>query len=118
MKTKLIISGLAFLSITAMAGAQNSEAPSRQRNSTQKGIAFVDSNKNGICDNYENPASATAQQRRQGSGKYCGMGQRHGQGKGLSGKGQVQGRGQGRRTNFIDADNNGICDNYEVPAKK
>jgi hypothetical protein len=46
------------------------------------------------------------------------MGQRQGQGKGLRGIGQVQGRGQGRRTNFIDADNNGICDNYEVPAKK
>jgi hypothetical protein len=27
-------------------------------------------------------------------------------------------QGQGRRINFVDADKNGICDYYEVPAKK
>lgn len=114
MKTKLIISGLAFLAITTVAGAQNREAPSPQRNSTAKGIAFVDSNKDGICDNYENSASTTAPQKRRGSGKYCGIRQ----GQGQRGMGQVQGRGQGRRTNFVDADKNGICDYNEVPAKK
>ena len=112
MQTKLIISGLAFLAITTVAGAQNTEAPSRQRNSTAKGIAFVDLNKNGICDNYENSASTAAPQKRRGNSKYCGMGL------GQRGMGQGQGRGQGRRTYFVDADKNGICDYYEVPAKK
>jgi len=110
MKTKLIISGLAFLAITTVAGAQNNGSPNRQRNCTGKGIAYVDANKNGICDNYENSASTTTQRKRVVNGKSCGMG------KGQRGMGQAP--GQGRRINFVDADKNGICDNYEVPAKK
>jgi hypothetical protein len=110
MKTKLIISGLAFLAISTVAGAQNSGAPSRQKNCTGKGIAYVDTNKNGICDNYENSASTTAPRKKMGNGKRCGMGQ------GQRGMGQAQ--GQGRRINFVDADKNGICDYYEVPSKK
>lgn len=110
MKTKLIFSGLAFLAITTMAGAQNRNVPSHQRNCTGKGIAYVDTNKNGICDNYENSVSTTAPRKKLGNGKSCGMGQ------GQRGMGQAQ--GQGRRINFVDADKNGICDYYEVPAKK
>jgi hypothetical protein len=108
MKTKLIISGLAFLAITTVAGAQNNGAQNRQRNCTGKGIAYVDANKNGICDNYENSATATTPGKRRGNGKCCGMGQ------GQRGMGQ----GQGRRINFVDADKNGICDYYEAAAKK
>ena len=107
MKTKLIISGLAFLAITTVAGAQNNRAQNLQRNCTAQDIVYVDTNKNGICDNFENSTSATPVKRR-GNGKCCGMGQ--GQ------KGMRQ--GQGRRINFVDADKNGICDYYEVPAKK
>lgn len=46
-----------------------------------KGFGFVDANKNGICDNYENK------------------------------NGNVKGRGSG----FIDANKDGICDNREKP---
>jgi hypothetical protein len=108
MKTKLIISGLAFLAITAVAGAQNNGAQNRQRNCIGKGIAYVDANKNGICDNYENSANATAPGKRRGNGKCCVMGQ--GQ--------RRMGQGEGRRANFADANKNGICDYYESPAKK
>jgi hypothetical protein len=105
MKTKLIISGLAFLAITTMAGAQNNGAQNRQRNCSGKGIAYVDANKNSICDNYENSTPAAASDKRRGNKKY-GIGQ-----------GQ-NGMGQGRRLNFVDANKNGICDYFEGPAKK
>lgn len=108
MKTKLIISVLAFLAITTLASAQNNGDQNRQRNCTGKGIAYVDANKNGICDNFENQKSTTASCKRFGNDKCCGMGQ------GQCGMGQ----GQGRRLNFIDANKNGICDRYEVPVKK
>ena len=110
MKTKLIISGLAFLAITTVVGAQNNRAQNRQGNCTGKGIAYVDTNKNGICDKFENSASTTAPRKKLGNGKSCGMGQ------GQRGMGQPQ--GQGRRINFVDADKNGICDYNEVSAKK
>jgi hypothetical protein len=110
MKTKLIISCLAFLAFTTVAGAQNNGAPLRQKNCTGKGIAYVDTNKNGICDNYENSASTTEPRKKMGNGKRCGMGQ------GQRGMGQAQ--GQGRRINFVDSDKNGICDYSEVHAKK
>ena len=107
MKTKLIISGLAFLAVTTVAGAQNNGAQNRQRNCTGQGIMYVDINKNGICDNSENSTAATPVKRR-ANGKFCEMGQ--GQ-RGMS-------QGQGRRINFVDADKNGICDYHEVPVKK
>lgn len=110
MKTKLIISGLAFLAITTVAGAQSNRAQNRQGNCTGKGIGYVDANKNGICDNFENSVSTPALNKRSGNAKCCGMVQ--GQ------RGMGQGQGQGKRINFVDANRYGICDNYEVPAKK
>jgi len=110
MKTKLIISVLAFLAITTVAGAQNKVAPSRNGNCSGKGIAYVDANKNGICDNYENSATATNPYKRRGNGRCCVMGQ--GQ------RGMGQGQGKGRRINSVDADQNRICDYYEARVKK
>jgi len=108
MNAKLIISGLAFLAITTVAGAQNNGVQNRQRNYAGKGAVYVDANKNGICDNFENSVSSGALCKRSGNGKFCGM--RQGQ--------RGMGHGQGKGINFVDADKNGICDNYEVPAKK
>ena len=54
MKTKLLITGLAFMAITTLVSAQNQGASQGPMNGTGKGSAFVDANKNGICDNYEN----------------------------------------------------------------
>jgi hypothetical protein len=117
MKTKIIISGLAFLAITTLAGAQNNGASSSQGNCSGKNVTYVDSNKNGICDNHENSFSG-ANSKKKGYGKCNGKGsEQRGMGQG-KGKGKGQGQGQGRRINFIDANSNGICDNYEVISKK
>jgi hypothetical protein len=108
MKTKLIISGLAFMAITMVAGAQSNNVQNRQRNYAGKGVTYVDSNKNGICDNFENPVSNAVYCKGPGNGKCCRMGQGR----------QGMGQGQGRRIYFVDANKNGICDKNEVPVKK
>jgi hypothetical protein len=114
MKTKLIISGLAFLAITTLVSGQNKGVPSLKSNCNGKGISFVDSNKNGICDNYENSTS-TATHKKTGNSRCHGMGMGMRMGIGIrTGRGQ----GPGRRINFVDSDKNGICDYREVPAKK
>ncbi len=116
MKTKLIISGLAFLAITALANGQNMGVNSPSQNSTGKGRAYVDANNNGTCDNYENRATNNSSCRRYANFNYCGQGQGQGQ---RHGKGQkAWSQGQGRGKNFVDADKNGICDHNDTPAKK
>lgn len=101
MKAKIFLSGLALVALTTFATAQN---PQGRRgngncNGTGKGTAFVDNNKDGICDN-------------QGTGKSRAQkGKRDG-----TGNGQGQGKGKGK--NFIDANNNGVCDTYEARTKK
>ena len=110
MKTKLFITGLVFFAFTAMGMAQNDQTPSRQQDCRGKGYAFVDENKNGICDNYEK--GIPGQFRGNGKG-YC-----NGQGKMQGQTGRGQGRGQGQRRNFVDANNNGVCDRFEVTSKE
>jgi len=116
MKTKLLITGLAFMAITTLVSAQNQGAGQRQMNGTGKGSAFVDTNKNGICDNLENrQANSTTNTE---SNNCMGYGRRQGYGQG-KGSGQMCMRqGRGNRNNFVDADKNGICDFRESPAKK
>jgi hypothetical protein len=122
MKTKLLISGLAFMAFTTLASAQNSGVSSSQpKSSTEKASALVDTNNNGICDNFENKTPNASNCRRSGA-NCCGMGgsQMKGQGNG-SGMGRNRfgmGQGKGRGRNFVDADKNGICDNFEASAKK
>ncbi len=57
------------------------------------GRNFVDADKDGICDHYENGTT--------------------GQGRG-PGKGAGLRNGKGRQANFVDANNNGICDRREM----
>ena len=78
MKTKLIISGLAFIAITTLASAQNNGVNHRRINGTGQGHSLVDANKNGICDNYENRTSNASSCKRYGNINYCGQGQRQG----------------------------------------
>ena len=78
MKTKLIISGLAFLAITALASGQNNGVNTRPQNGRGQGPAYVDANKNGICDNYENRTTNASFGRRSGNFNSCGQGQRQG----------------------------------------
>ena len=121
MKTKLLITGLAFMAMTTLVSAQNTGAGQRQMNGTGKGTAFVDTNKDGVCDNFETAvsnnrngrrlANATAGGNRRGMAAGQGRGTAHGQGRGM-GPGEGRGTGQGGK-NFVDADKNGICDLYE-----
>lgn len=116
MKTKLLIAGLAFMAITTLVSAQNQGAGQRQMNGTGKGSAFVDTNNNGICDNYEirQTNSTTTAERNNCMG--CGRGQGYIQGQGSGQMCMRQGREN--RNNFVDGDKNGICDFRETPSKK
>lgn len=116
MKTKLLITGLAFMAITTLVSAQNQGTGQRQMNGKSKGTTFVDANKNGICDNYENRISGSTAAAGNNNCLGCGRGQRHGQGQVSGQRGMRQGRGN--QSNFVDADKNGICDFCETPAKK
>jgi len=110
MKTKLIISVLAFLAITTLASGQNNGINSPPRIGTGKVIAYVDANNNGICDNYEKRTSDIYSCNRSGDINCCGICQRYGQ------KGCCQRQGSGR--NYIDENKNGVCDRKDTPAKK
>jgi len=127
MKTKLLITGLAFLALTTLVNAQNKT--DRQNQQTSLPITrgtYVDANNDGICDNFETTASsnrngrrmanASATGNRRGMAAGQGRGTAHGQGCGM-GPGQGRGMCQGGR-NYVDADKNGICDFRETPSKK
>jgi hypothetical protein len=109
MKTKLLISGLAFMALTTIVSAQSSGKDQLNKTTPVKGLSYVDVNKNGICDNYENGTSNNRCQRngnfnRRGQRKRCGQGQST--------------QGQRPRRNFVDEDKNGVCDIYEARVKK
>ena len=112
MKTKLLITAVALIFITALASAQDKATNQNQQNTTNRGINWVDSNNNGICDNFE----ARRPSGFRGNGQGYMRGGRQGQRMGMGPCGMRQGRGQGR--NYVDANNNGICDHRETPAKK
>jgi hypothetical protein len=114
MKAKVFLTGLALLAMTAFVNAQEPVNTKGNGNGngngrgTGQGTAYVDANKNGVCDNYENRATTAT-------------GQRRGKGKGVcngTGQGKGQGNGQGKGKNFVDANGNGVCDTYEARDKK
>lgn len=114
MKTKLFITAFALLLATVMVNAQDT-IPRGQRllNGKGRGPAYVDVNKNNICDNFEKgtPGGPQGQLKANFRGRGPGQGFRRGQGYG-------RGQGFGRGRNFVDADKNGICDYYETVTKK
>ena len=120
MKTRFILSVVAFLSLTTLAIGQNNPSTTQQQNVAGKGIAYVDANNNSICDNYENRESNNFSGRRCGNMNGCGLGQRQrqGQGQGRGRKGGCLNQGNGSGKNYIDANKNGVCDNREIPVKK
>lgn len=106
MKTKAFITAMALVATIGLATAQNqNQAAKETAKTTQNGPAFVDNNNNGVCDNYENgtPGNPNANGKQR---LFDGSGRGQGKGQGLR-----NGRGQGR--NFVDADKDGVCDNYE-----
>jgi hypothetical protein len=114
MRAKLILTGIALTVITTVAFTQQPGSGKGQRNGTGKGTAYVDANKNGICDNYENKTADFARHGKNGTACNGGCCHRAGQ----EGSAQNQGRGRGKGRNFVDADKNGICDYYEAASKK
>ena len=113
MKIKIWISALAVVALSNFAMAQ--ETPSGKGtapvNTNIKRPAFVDNNKDGICDNF-----AVNQGKGNGNGAGRGQGLRRGNGQGTcNGRGPGQGNrcGKGRGSNFVDANKNGICDHRE-----
>ena len=107
MKAKIFLTGVALLAMTTFLNAQN-PAPGKGGgrgpcNGTGKGSAYVDTNKDGICDNSANrPDGNTG---KKGNGNCNG-----------SGQGKCQGTGKGR--NFVDSNGNRTCDNFEARARK
>jgi hypothetical protein len=121
MRAKLFLAGIFLATLTTMAFTQQPGSGQGQRNGTGKGTAYVDANKNGICDNYENKTVNCARHGKNGTACMGGCGQRARQGCGQRaghGSGQSQGRDQVKGSNFVDANKNGICDNFEAATKK
>ncbi len=129
MKTKLFFAGLVILAFTASATAQTTGTDQKTQNSAPAGVAWVDANNNGVCDNFENGTSNIQTGKRNysnrgqgqgaGNGFACGQGRRSAMGmrNGLA-QGQGRGQGRGRGRFYVDADKNGVCDNYETPTKQ
>jgi hypothetical protein len=142
MKTRLFFTVAAFIAMTAIATAQTAQQnPEQIGRGRAAGNVYVDADKDGVCDNYTNGtrpgrraysagANQAAANRGPGKGQGLAQGQRNGQGRGQGmaagrGAGRAQGTAPGRgRYNgqgpaFVDANNNGVCDNLETaPAKK
>ena len=129
MKTKLLITGLAFFAFTSFVNAQNNRAGQTQQTTPQvtRGM-YVDADKDGVCDYYgtrrlynrngQRMAGNAVPGNRRGMAAGQGRGIARGQGRGM-GPGQGRGLAPGGR-NFVDADKNGVCDYFETqtPEKK
>ena len=111
MKTKLLITALAFAAATTLASAQTQGTQQGQRDGRGNGTAFIDNNKNGVCDNYENGTPRQGMTNKKGTAS--GQGYHSGNGQG---RGNCQGRGG--NGNFIDENKNGICDYRETTTAK
>ena len=142
MKTRLFFTVAAFIAMTAIATAQTvQQTPDQTGRGRAAGNVYVDADKDGVCDNYENGTrpgrraysageNQTAANRGPGKGQGLAQGPRNGQGRGQAvatgrGAGQGQGTAPGRgRYNgqgpaFVDANKDGVCDNIApTPEKK
>jgi hypothetical protein len=141
MKTRLFFTAVAFIAMTAMVSAQDTQQSTPQAGRGRAaGNAWVDADKNGVCDNYENgtrmgrraySAGENMTAANRGPGRGMGQGVLTGNGKGMGrnqavtggrGMGRAQGtapgrgRFNGRGPAYVDANNNGICDNLEATA--
>lgn len=106
------------MALTTLAGAQNTNMPSSQ---SQKGTGSTSVNMDANKSKGTDARNSCPMGRMQKQG--CGMGMRQGMGQGMGkgkGQGMCNGMGQGKGCgkNFVDADKNGICDNFEAAAKK
>ena len=68
MKARIFFTGVAIMALTSFAFAQNPVRGNSNCTGTCKGINFVDSNNDGVCDNYGTNKSAAQRGKRDGSG--------------------------------------------------
>jgi hypothetical protein len=109
MNTKLIITGLAFISLSVFVSAQENSSKQEKANIPARGAAYVDANNDGICDNFNTEKAKVTNKGKKGNGNRTCNGQ---------GPGRGRNQGQGRSAGFVDADKNGICDRAEDPMEK
>jgi hypothetical protein len=137
----------AFIAMTAIATAQTAQqTPDQTGKGRAAGNVYVDADKDGVCDNYENGTrpgrraysggeNQAAAHRGPGKGQGLAQGPRNGQGRGQgvaagrgAGRGAGQGQGQGTapgrgRHNgqgpaFVDGNKDGVCDNLATTPEK
>ena len=141
MKTRLFFTVAAFIAMTAIATAQTAQqTPDQTGKGRAAGNVYVDADKDGVCDNYENGTrpgrraysageNQAAANRGPGKGQGLAQGPRNGQGRGQAvpagrGAGQGQGTAPGRGRNngqgpaFVDANKDGVCDNLATAPEK
>ena len=129
MKTRLFFTAAAFMALAVIASAQTSGQTTQKAPQGQaQGSAWVDADNDGVCDNYESGArqgrgpgkgqcQAAGTGRGQGRGQGQGLHNRQGRGQGLA-AGTGHGRGIRRGPAFVDANNDGVCDNLTTAAPK
>lgn len=109
MKAKTMFFTAAFVTLGAVGAIMAQNGATNTNRTANRAVvtrgAYVDNNKNGVCDNYE---------ARHANGT---VGRGQGTGNGRNG-GKNLGRGQGHGPNYVDKNNNGICDNRETPTTK
>jgi len=104
MKVKVILTAVAFVASLGIVSAQTAQTQTTKSESRKS--CYVDANNNKVCDKYENKTCTKGN----GNGLRDGSGKRYGSGRG---NGNCQGRGAGKKANYVDSNNNGICDNRE-----
>jgi len=149
MKTRLILSAVVFMALTAVVTAQTTQQdPAQTGKGREAGNAWVDANNDGVCDNFvagtrmgrrQYSASQNQADANRGPGRGQGLAQRprNGQGHGPAmaagrgaamaagrgaGRGQGIAQGKGRHNGqgpaFVDANKDGVCDNLQPSAEK
>lgn len=110
MKAKVILTAMAVVATFGVLSAQT--AKTQTSKSESKKACYVDANKNNVCDKAENKTCTG-----QGKGLRDGSGQGNKSGQCLrdgSGRKSGKGKGNGKGPNFVDANNDGVCDNNKV----
>ncbi|MCW3804026.1 hypothetical protein [Plebeiibacterium marinum] len=129
MKTRLIFSAIALFAIVSLSNAQTNTEPTEKKNTTQQ---FIDKDNDGVCDHYEsrqengqgmayrrgngnNNTGTNGQycrhRNRNGNNNYCKKG--YGYGKNSMKHNKDMNRPKLGQGQFVDANNNGVCDNRE-----
>jgi hypothetical protein len=102
MKTKLFITGLILIAFTTIASAQQGRGSGACRNGSGRDMGYGNRNCSGVCNN-----TGTGQAKSQNR-QVTGAGNRNG---------NKRGTGQNSGKNYVDSNQNSVCDNYETRAK-